>query len=130
MRELHAGAIVCEPRHASWFTSRANRLLVAYRIGRVAADPASPEGAAEPGGWLGRGTAVYYRLHGSPRTYWSVYTTEQIERWVQSLLALPRSCQAWCIFDNTAGGGAIENALQMSERIGPIWGDAGRLTVR
>ena len=38
--ELFAGAVVCEPRHASWFTASADRVLVALRVGRVAADPA------------------------------------------------------------------------------------------
>jgi uncharacterized protein YecE (DUF72 family) len=119
IRQLYAGAIVCEPRHASWFVPRANDLLIEHHIGRVAADPASLDVASEPGGWLGPGQAVvYYRLHGSPRTYWSVYTLAQIERWARSLLALPRGSQAWCIFDNTAGGGAIENALQMTDRLG------------
>jgi len=140
IRQLHAGAIVCEPRHASWFTPRANDLLIEHYIGRVAADPASVDIASEPGGWLGhrssRGsqarstafhtdynlnteiqTAVYYRLHGTPRRYWSVYTPDQIERWARGLLARPRGSQTWCIFDNTAGGGAVENALQMQERI-------------
>ena len=137
IRQLHAGAVVCEPRHASWFTPHADRLLIAHHIGRVAADPASLDVASEPGGWLGPGssrrsrravhaehnsntetqTAVYYRLHGTPRRYWSVYTPDQIERWARGLRALPRGSQTWCIFDNTAGGGAIENALQMTDRI-------------
>jgi len=140
IRQLHAGAVVCEPRHASWFTPQANNLLIEHHIGRVAADPASLDVASEPGGWLGPRssrrsktgstavdaernsntevqTAVYYRLHGTPRKYWSVYTPDQIERWARALRALPRGSQTWCIFDNTAGGGAIENALQMTDRI-------------
>ncbi len=48
LRQLHAGAIACEPRHASWFTSQANNLLIEQHIGRVAADPASLDVAAEP----------------------------------------------------------------------------------
>ena len=53
LRELHAGAVVCEPRHVSWFTPNANGVLIDYRIGRVAADPAILEAASEPGGWPG-----------------------------------------------------------------------------
>ena len=63
-----------------------------------------------PGGWEG---VVYYRLHGSPRRYWSVYETERLEGWATSLAALPKRVQAWCIFDNTAGGGAIGNGRQL-----------------
>jgi uncharacterized protein YecE (DUF72 family) len=126
LRELHAGAVVCEPRHPSWFTVRANDVLIAHRVGRVAADPAKVDMAAEPGGWLDPGKSlnvktrptVYYRLHGSPRMYWSVYGAEVIKRWAQSLCALPRRIDIWCIFDNTAGGGAIVNAQQMVAELG------------
>jgi uncharacterized protein YecE (DUF72 family) len=113
LRNRYEGAVVCEPRHASWFSSAADTMLVTHRIGRVAADPATVPAAAEPGGWLGRGSTAYYRLHGSPRKYWSTYAPERIERWAEGILALPRQVSCWCIFDNTAGGGAIENALQM-----------------
>ncbi len=78
LRSRHDGPVVCEPRHASWFTAAADALLVRHRIGRVAADPAVVPAAALPGGWPG---TVYYRLHGSPRKYWSVYDSERVARW-------------------------------------------------
>jgi uncharacterized protein YecE (DUF72 family) len=71
MRERFTGAIVCEPRHASWFTRAVERLLEDARIARVAADPAVVPAAACPGGWRG---LVYYRLHGSPQVYYSNYS--------------------------------------------------------
>lgn len=110
LRELHAGPVVCEPRHASWFELPAEAMLRRYRIGRVAADPAVVPAAALPGGWPG---IVYYRLHGSPRKYWSVYDEERVAQWARALSALPRGTLAWCVFDNTAGSGAAVNALQM-----------------
>lgn len=118
LRELHEGAAVCEPRHASWFDSTAEQMLDRFRIGRVAADPARVSAASRPGGWLGEhrdgaNTTVYYRLHGSPRMYWSIYPMERIAEWSAALHALPLSCDAWCIFDNTAAGGAIQNALSL-----------------
>jgi uncharacterized protein YecE (DUF72 family) len=116
LRDRHEGVVVCEPRHASWFTSAADTVLVAHCIGRVAADPATVPAAAEPAGWLGRGSTAYYRLHGSPRKYWSTYAPERIERLAEEVLALPRQMDCWCIFDNTASGEAIENALQMAAR--------------
>jgi uncharacterized protein YecE (DUF72 family) len=110
LRERHEGPVVCEPRHSSWFSTAAESVLDSFHIGRVAADPAPiPEGAV-PGGW---GGVVYYRLHGSPRRYWSVYEDERLETWARSLAALPKRMQAWCIFDNTAGGGAIGNAQRL-----------------
>ena len=67
-RKLFAGEVVIEPRGPTWFGSDADELLRAYRVGRVAADPAPcPEGAI-PGGWAG---VRYWRLHGSPRMYFS-----------------------------------------------------------
>jgi uncharacterized protein YecE (DUF72 family) len=110
LRSLHHGPVVCEPRHDSWFEPRAEALLSAHRIGRVAADPARVPEAARPGGWPG---VAYYRLHGSPRMYWSVYEPGQVEAWAAGMRLLPRRTQTWCIFDNTAGSGATSNALQM-----------------
>ena len=122
LRELYQGTVVCEPRHASWFASRAERLLSAQRIGRVAADPAKIAAAATPGGWLesqqGDDAVVYYRLHGSPRAYWSRYSRQWIQLWAQALRALPSASEAWCIFDNTASGSAIENALELQAALG------------
>jgi uncharacterized protein YecE (DUF72 family) len=68
LREQGAGSIVCEPRHASWFTAEVESLLEEPRVARVAADPAPVPGAGAPGGWRG---LAYYRLHGSPRMYYS-----------------------------------------------------------
>lgn len=110
LRERHHGPVVCEPRHASWFEPPAEALLVRHHIGRIAADPAIVPAAAQPGGWHG---IVYYRLHGSPRKYWSVYDTERLNEWARALKALPRGTLAWCVFDNTASGGAAANALQL-----------------
>ncbi|MEJ0100830.1 MAG: DUF72 domain-containing protein [Pseudomonadota bacterium] len=110
LRAQYAGAVVCEPRHASWFEAAADALLARHRIGRVAADPAVVPAAAHPGGWPG---IRYYRLHGSPRKYWSVYASERVAQWAEELRATPRGTEAWCVFDNTAAGGATANALQI-----------------
>ncbi len=110
LREVWAGHVVCEPRHETWFTDRAEALLVDYRVGRVAADPPRIEAARQPGGWPG---VTYYRLHGSPRTYWSRYLPARIGRWAADLRATESSSTTWCIFDNTASGAAIESAVEM-----------------
>ncbi len=113
LRERHAGLVVCEPRHASWFEAAADTLLQRYRIGRVAADPAVVPAAAEPGGWRG---VVYYRLHGSPRMYWSDYEPARLAEWARALRTSPRG-QVWCVFDNTAAGAATGNALQLLKMV-------------
>lgn len=119
MRERYDGAVAVEPRHASWFTSEAGALLVAHRVARVAADPARVPEAAVPGGWPG---TVYYRLHGSPRTYYSAYDTTYLDTLATRLragyLRAAGAAPTWCIFDNTAAGAAAGNALALVERLG------------
>jgi uncharacterized protein YecE (DUF72 family) len=104
-------ALVCEPRHASWFTPEVEDWLAARRISRVAADPARVAGADQPGGWRG---LKYFRLHGSPRTYYSSYDEAALRR-VHELLTSSQSAETWCIFDNTALGAAMENALTLRD---------------
>lgn len=105
LRARHTGAVVWEPRHATWFTDAAGLLLSRYEVTRVAADPVCAAGADLPGGWPG---LTYHRLHGSPRTYWSRYEPGFI-----AALASRLAPDAWCIFDNTASGAAVENALEL-----------------
>ncbi|MEP7083545.1 MAG: DUF72 domain-containing protein [Betaproteobacteria bacterium] len=119
LRARHEGAVSCEPRHPSWFTRSAMQALVAYRIGRAAADPAVVPLSALPGGWLGNtadgsDTLAYYRWHGSPRQYWSCYAAESLRRLATLITALPATTQTWCVFDNTAAGHALANALELT----------------
>jgi uncharacterized protein YecE (DUF72 family) len=114
LRELYTGLIALEPRHATWFTQPADRLLRSFAIARVAADP--PKGsplAAAPGGWQ---ALHYYRLHGSPRTYYSNYTQQQLNTLAQTLRQ--STTPTWVIFDNTALGHATANALELQRLVG------------
>jgi uncharacterized protein YecE (DUF72 family) len=110
LRDRYEGLVACEPRHPSWFAVAPEELLAQFRIARIAADPAVVPLAASPGGWPG---LVYYRLHGSPRKYWSVYDNERLAQWARDLQQVPRRTPAWCVFDNTAASGALPNALQV-----------------
>jgi uncharacterized protein YecE (DUF72 family) len=114
LRDRYAGLVACEPRHATWFGPGADALLARFAVARVAADPPPVPGAAAPGGWRG---LVYFRLHGAPRKYWSRYEAEYIEQLAQALGSAPAGAHAWCVFDNTASGAAIENALEVSEAV-------------
>ena len=104
------GFVVCEPRHPTWFSQQADVLLTRCAIARVAADPPPADGAETPGGWPG---IVYYRLHGSPRKYWSPYDDGRVRAIARAIQAVPSGVPAWCIFDNTASGAALENAWQL-----------------
>lgn len=110
LRSHYDGPLVCEPRHATWMTPEADALLVEHHVARVAADPARAGGDDEPGGWLG---LVYYRWHGTPRTYWSRYDDTRLAALAARLREVPDDVDAWCVFDNTAAGAAIENAWEL-----------------
>jgi uncharacterized protein YecE (DUF72 family) len=103
-------ALVCEPRHDSWFTPEAEALMQACEVARAAVDPAKRPGSGEPGG---HAALRYYRWHGSPRTYWSSYDDAWLAAQADKLRARPQVEQLWCMFDNTAAGAALSNALQL-----------------
>jgi uncharacterized protein YecE (DUF72 family) len=116
VRAAYGGFLVCEPRHETWFSAQAEALLVRFKVARVAADPPPAAGAGLPGGWTG---IVYYRLHGAPRKYWSKYDNDYLGALAPAVRAISPSVDAWCVFDNTASGAALENAWEMHELLGP-----------
>ena len=114
LRQRHGGAIVCEPRHPSWFGDNVSNALAKLRIARVAADPAPVPAAAEPAGWTG---LAYYRLHGAPRMYFSAYSDEHLAALATRLAKQASDAPTWCIFDNTAHRHAAANALAMQQLV-------------
>ena len=106
-------SVVFEPRHESWFAPEIDRALAERGIARVAADPPPAPGAELPGG---SAELQYWRLHGSPRIYWSDYSTERIAGQAETCRSAP--CEIWTIFDNTAAGAAAANALALHELVG------------
>jgi len=114
LRTVYDGPVVCEPRHATWFAPPVTALLERYRISRVAADPPPVPAAAIPAGWPG---LAYFRLHGSPRMYWSKYEANDLAKLAATARGIPGAEDVWCIFDNTASGAAIENAWALRERL-------------
>ena len=75
----------------------------------MAADPAPHPSAGAPGGWRG---LSYYRLHGSPRVYYSAYQAQTLAA-LKERVAADGAKAVWCIFDNTASGAAAGNALAL-----------------
>jgi uncharacterized protein YecE (DUF72 family) len=106
LRDLHSGPTVLEPRHPTWFTAAADRLLQKFQIARVAADPPRIPAAASAGGW---NQLLYCRLHGSPRMYYSAYPETYLQILAATIAQHPAK-EIWCIFDNTASGAALGNA--------------------
>ncbi len=116
LRKHFSGDVVWEPRHETWFNESANKLLEEFKIARVAADPACVAEASQPGG---NGDLIYFRLHGSPRTYYSSYSDEFLGRLYLQLEKLKTRSRVWCIFDNTALGFATFNALHLLDPTQP-----------
>jgi uncharacterized protein YecE (DUF72 family) len=109
LRQRFDGPVACEPRHPTWFGADADALLAEQRVARVAADPARVPAAAEPGGWDG---LAYWRLHGSPRMYWSAYDDAYLKALSERLRG-SNPTDAWCVFDNTTSGAAADDALRL-----------------
>ena len=107
MRRIFAGMVVLEPRHGSWASQSACALLKVHAIDRVMADPAPvwPLSSFHE-------TPRYVRLHGVPKIYYSSYSDTEIHAFAERL-----NPGSWCVFDNTASGAAIENALTMRDHM-------------
>jgi uncharacterized protein YecE (DUF72 family) len=115
LRKRFDGGIALEPRHASWFETAADPLLSGFEVARVAADPARVAHGGDPGGWPG---LAYFRLHGSPRMYYSSYMDDYLDALAGKLRDLRRRrIPTWCIFDNTTLGAATGNALSLVDRL-------------
>ena len=113
LRQRYAGGVACEPRHASWFTPKAQALCEEFDVARVAADPALSVDAAHPGG---TGALRYWRWHGSPRMYYSDYPEAALATLAAELRTrAPRGTRRIVVFDNTAHGFAAANAARLQE---------------
>ncbi len=106
LRQRFGGPVAFEPRHASWLEPPARTLLKSKKLWMVHADP-SPIDLD-----IANIDAPHYlRLHGSPRIYYSAYGADHLTRYAALLDQGDGS--RWCIFDNTAAGAAIADALAL-----------------
>ena len=121
LRQRFSGPVVLEPRHESWTDAEA--LLVHYHIAQAAVDPSRISTDSTPRGWPG---LKYWRLHGSPRIYYSPYDLQRLERLAGEMqAAMADGLATWCIFDNTASGAALGNAFMLEQCL-----DAGAMPGR
>lgn len=114
-RNAFSGRIAWEARHASWFVPEARKLLREFEVAAVRADPVvagSPDPLEADGEESGAPFA-YFRLHGSPRIYYSAYSPEYLTKLAARLRK--QAGEVYCIFDNTALGAAVPNALDLME---------------
>lgn len=107
--------LALEGRHPSWFGDAATALLRAHGVTRVIADPP----AGQPGEHVPTAAASYIRLHGTPRVYYSSYPRETLLRVERQVEQAGARGEVWCIFDNTAEGHSVPNALEVLRGVAP-----------
>lgn len=109
------GGVALEPRHPSWFEAAADGVLEEFRVARVIADPSrGGDAAASEGGYR---ELIYHRLHGSPRMYYSSYSGGRLAGLAATLRGQGAAAEVWCIFDNTASGAAMGDALELMREV-------------
>jgi uncharacterized protein YecE (DUF72 family) len=112
LRQRTDVAVACEPRHAGWFSTAAADLMQRYRIGFVHADPPPVRNTMPPA----VSGIAYLRLHGSPEIYRSPYEQDFLAALAHRIEGLRKEAgQVWCVFDNTAAGHALPNALALMQ---------------
>ncbi|MEO6155637.1 MAG: DUF72 domain-containing protein [Thermomonas sp.] len=110
-------AIACEPRHPTWFGPKSLAICERYQVNRVAADPAPFHAPGPPLLPSDSGRWRYWRLHGSPRMYYSAYSPATLGKLVPALRQAARTSNVWVIFDNMAHGHAVENAFTLKSLV-------------
>ena len=106
MERVHVGC-------ATWAIGAANDHLLPHVPGGNLARYAARLTAAEVNSSFHRWPGLrYFRLHGSPVPYRSRYDAPFLDA-----LAGRLRLGDWCIFDNTASGAALPNAVQLLERL-------------
>lgn len=110
MRRIYKGCAVCEPRHASWSETEAQKTLAVHAVGPVLTG--IPSAGNDPLEEAAPKLPLYFRLHGAPRRYYSAYSTEDL-RTLAGFLDGHGQRQRYVVFDNTAGPAGVRNALEL-----------------
>lgn len=114
LRRATSVPVVCEPRHATWFTAEGRAVMSSAGVDCVQADPLPVKDVA----WDEHPGTLYIRLHGSPDIYYSSYDDAALETVAQRIAnGIHLGSEVWCIFDNTARGAAVPNALNLMRRL-------------
>ena len=102
--------IALEARNACWFGDEATALLTRSDVTRVIADPAK----GQEGPHVPTTSTIYVRLHGAPRIYYSSYEPDYLAQLARDMRVHALAGRTvWTIFDNTASGAAVANALDV-----------------
>ena len=106
--------LVCEFRHASWFTEEIYRLLRRYGVALCLADS-----ARHPRHDVLTTDFAYCRLHGRPELFASPYAEADLEREARQLQTyFDAGVDVYVYFNNTKEGHAIDNARMLLALLG------------
>ncbi len=114
MQSEFSCSIACEARHPGWFEDSASALLEQRGVIRVIADP--PKGQQGP--HQPTAETIYVRLHGAPRIYYSSYGDDYLDELAGNMIQHGQAGRTvWAMFDNTASGASVPNALRVQGAI-------------
>ncbi|MCW3120016.1 MAG: hypothetical protein JWM28_4098 [Chitinophagaceae bacterium] len=102
--------IAVEFRHASWWNKEVYKKL--EKAGIIFTGISYPD---LPDAVIINNKTVYYRFHGIPDLYYSVYKLQALKKIADSILKNKKVKQVYVYFNNTATMGAINNALWIKE---------------
>ncbi|RYZ75691.1 MAG: DUF72 domain-containing protein [Proteobacteria bacterium] len=113
LRETYSGPVALEPRHPSWVSRDALKVMNEFGVSKVFADPDRCPLTVRQTPLNG---LIYQRLHGTPEIYKSKYEADQLRQFFDRVVEAKTSVkEAWIIFDNTTFGHATGNALETLE---------------
>jgi uncharacterized protein YecE (DUF72 family) len=99
---------VLEPRHISWWHNDIYKKLAEHNISFCGmSHPLLPDTVIQ------NTPVVYYRMHGVPDLYRSLYTIDHLQKIVNTTQNNPNTKEAWFYFNNDVETHAITNARQM-----------------
>jgi uncharacterized protein YecE (DUF72 family) len=103
---------VIEFRHESWWQEKTYRALSERGIVFCSCSyPGLPDKVIQGAG------SIYYRFHGVPQLYRSVYDPSFLRQVVEQIRKDADTTKAFLYFNNTAEGAAIKNAQELSRLV-------------
>lgn len=116
LRSEYSAPLAIEPRHPTWAQGEVEQLLKHLNIARVAADPPL---ITERVLAAGDRAVSYYRLHGNPQMYRSVYSDERLQQLADTIISQGQEGgRTFVFFDNTMSGAAHANAFHLGRLLG------------
>jgi uncharacterized protein YecE (DUF72 family) len=99
---------VFEPRHVTWWREDVYRELGKHNIAFCGmSHPKLPDDVIE------NASNIYYRFHGVPQLYRSSYSTEFLQKVVDSVKCNSKAQAGWFYFNNDYDAVGVENAKRM-----------------